>query len=62
VRGGEEGPYHLTVGVGIELAGMEPDVVTVLVRPNGAVVVLQRGDALGDELHSHHRSGEAFMA
>jgi hypothetical protein len=41
VCGGEESPYHLALGVGIELAGVEPDVVAGSVRPDGVAVSLQ---------------------
>jgi hypothetical protein len=54
VRGGEEGSYHLLSGVGVELADVEAEVVAGAVHPDGAAMMLQRSDALVDELQSNH--------
>jgi hypothetical protein len=45
---GEEGSYYLSPSVGIELADMEPDVVSCSVRLDALAVVLKRNNAPGD--------------
>jgi hypothetical protein len=62
VHGGEEGPYYLTPGVGVELADVELDVVSSLVRPDVPTVVLQRSNAPGDEFHPNHGPRDAGLS
>jgi hypothetical protein len=50
------------LGVSIELAGVEPDVVAAPVRPDWTAVVLQRGNAPGYEFHSGHGPSDALLA
>jgi hypothetical protein len=58
---GKEGSYYLLPGVGVEFAGMKPEVVPSPVRPDASAVVLERGNAPGDKLHSNHGSRDASL-
>jgi hypothetical protein len=45
---------YLLPGVSVKLADMKPEVVSSPVHPDASAVVLKRGNAPGDELHSDH--------
>jgi hypothetical protein len=40
---------------------MEPEIIIVPMVPDWTMVVLQRGNAPGDEFHSNHRPGDALL-
>jgi hypothetical protein len=57
----EESSYYLLSGVGVELADVKPEVVSSPVRLDASAVVLKRGNASGDELHSNHGPRDAGL-
>jgi hypothetical protein len=58
---GEESSYYLLLGIGVELADVKPEVVSSPVRLDAPTVVLKRGNASGDELHSNHGPRDAGL-
>jgi hypothetical protein len=56
---GEESSYYLLPSIGVELADVKPEVVSGSVHPDAPTVVLKRGNASGDNLHSNHGSHDA---